>query len=139
MMKQTKGPELIRFFRPILEVLLELGGSGTASEIIDRSLEIAKVSEAEQEAVNKNGLSRVKNQVHWARQYLVWSGYLDSSKRGVWSLTNKGATVNLTAFNSLEIFREVLTTRAKLNQSNKESEPHIPDFRHYLRAGRLTD
>lgn len=89
-MKQTKGPEFIRFFRPILEVLRELGGSGTASEIVDRSLEISKVSEAEQEAVNKNGLSRVKNQVHWARQYLVWSDYLDSSKRGVWSLTDKG-------------------------------------------------
>lgn len=89
-MRQARGPEFIRFFRPILEVLRELGGSGTASKIVDRSLEIAKVSEAEQEAVNKNGLSRVKKQVHWARQYLMWSGYSDSSRRGVWSLTNKG-------------------------------------------------
>jgi restriction system protein len=86
-MKQTKGPEFIRFFLPILEVLQESGGSGTASEIVDRSLELAKISEAEQEVVNKNGLSRVKNQVHWARQYLVWAGYLGSSKRGVWNLT----------------------------------------------------
>ena len=73
-MRATKGPEFIRFFRPILEALRELGGSGTAAEIVDRCLEIAKISEEEQEAVNKNGLSRVKNQVHWARQYLVWSG-----------------------------------------------------------------
>jgi len=79
-MKQAKGPEFIRFFKPILEVLRQLGGSGTASEIVDSSLEIAKVSEAEQETVNKNGLSRVKNQVHWARQYLVWSGCLDTSR-----------------------------------------------------------
>ena len=93
-MGEAKGPEFIRFFRPILEVLRELGGSGTASEIVDRSLEVAKVSEAEQEAVNKNGLSRVKNQVHWARQYLVWSDYLDSSKRAVWGLSGRlfGAT-----------------------------------------------
>ena len=90
-MKQANGPEFIRFFRPILEILIESGGSGTPSEIVDRSLEISKVSELEQEAVNKNGQSRVKTQVHWARQYLVWEGYLDSSKRGVWSLTNKGS------------------------------------------------
>jgi restriction system protein len=126
-MRQTKGPEFIRFFRPILEVLHESGGSGTASEIVDRSLEIEKVSEAEQEAVNKNGLSRVKNQVHWARQYLVWSGYLDSSKRGVWSLTDKGTTVNLMMFNSLEIFKEVQSARAELKQDKKQSVPHVDE------------
>ncbi len=122
-MRQTKGPEFIRFLRPILEVLLGSGGSGTASEIVDRSLEIAKISEAEQEAVNKNGLSRVKNQVHWARQYLVWSGFLDSSKRGVWSLTDKGATVNLSALNALEVFKAVQSTRADLKRDKKQSEP----------------
>lgn len=119
-MRQARGPEFIRFFRPILEVLRELGGSGTASEIVDRSLEIAKVSEAEQEAVNKNGLSRVKNQVHWARQYLVWAGYLDSSRRGVWSLTNKGTTVDLSAFNALEAFKIVQSTRAELRRDKKQ-------------------
>jgi restriction system protein len=81
-MRQNKGPEFIRFFRPIIQVMRNLGGSGTASEIVDRSLEVAQVTEAEQQAVNKNGLSRVKNQVHWARQYLVWTGYLGSSKWG---------------------------------------------------------
>jgi restriction system protein len=122
-MKQIKGPEFIRFFRPILEVLRELGGSGTASEIVDRSLEIAKVTEAEQEAVNKNGLSRVKNQVHWARQYLVWSDYLDSSKRGVWSLTEKGTTANLTTFNALELFKAVQSARFSVKRDKKLLEP----------------
>lgn len=121
-MRQARGPEFIRFFRPILKVLRESGGSGTASEIVDRSLEIAKVSEAEQEAVNKNGLSRVKNQVHWARQYLVWSGYLDPSRRGVWSLTNKGTTVDLSAFNALETFKIVQSTRAELKRDEKQAE-----------------
>lgn len=82
-MRQNKGPEFIRFFRPIIQVMRNLGGSGTASERVDRSLEVAQVTEAEQQAVNRNGLSRVKSQVHWARQYLVWTGYLGSSKWGV--------------------------------------------------------
>jgi len=126
-MRQTTGPEFIRFFRPIIEVLQESGGSGTASEIVDRSLELAKISEAEQEAVNKNGLSRVKNQVHWARQYLVWAGYLDSSRRGVWNLTVKGTTVSLTTFNPLDIFKAVQSTRADLKRDKKQSVPQADE------------
>jgi restriction system protein len=125
--KQAKGPEFIRFFQPILAVLRELGGSGTASEIVDRSVEIAKISEAEQEAVNKNGLSRVKNQVHWARQYLVWSDYLDSSRRGVWSLTDKGTATNLNAFNALEVFKAVQANRFNLKGDKTLPGPPTDD------------
>jgi restriction system protein len=121
-MKQAKGPEFIRFFQPILELLLESGGSGTPSEIVDRSLEIAKVSESEQEAVNKNGQSRVKNQVHWARQYLVWGGYLDASKRGVWSLTDKGRSADVTKLNPLEVFKSVQTRLAATKQGKKQDD-----------------
>ncbi|MEI7947298.1 MAG: restriction endonuclease [bacterium] len=127
-MKQAKGPEFIRFFKPILEVLRQLGGSGTASEIVDSSLEIAKVSEAEQEAVNKNGLSRVKNQVHWARQYLVWAGYLDSSKRGVWGVTDKGASVRLANFNALEFFKVVQSLRADLKRGKNQVVPQTDEL-----------
>ena len=116
-MKQQRGPEFIRFFRPILEVLAESGSSGTPSEIVDRTLELTKVSESEQEALNKNGQSRVKNQVHWARQYLVWHGYLDSSKRGVWSLTDKGKLVNLKRLNPLEVFKSVQREFAKAKKA----------------------
>jgi restriction system protein len=121
-MRQAKGPQFIRFFRPILQVLKESGGSGTASEIVDRSLEIAKISEAEQEAVNKNGLSKVKNQVHWARQYPVWANYLDSSKRGIWGLTDKGMSVNLVSFNALDVFNNVQSSRSDLDKT-KAPEP----------------
>ncbi|RPI65889.1 MAG: restriction endonuclease [Geobacteraceae bacterium] len=120
-MRKGKGPEFIRFFRPIIEVMKSLGGSGTASEIVDRSIELAKVTEKEQEAVNKNGLSRVKNQVHWARQYLVWAGYLGSSKWGVWSLTDQGSSVNLASFNALDTFKSIQSKRAQYRKP-KESE-----------------
>jgi restriction system protein len=121
-MKQQRGPEFIRFFRPILQVLVDSGGSGTASEIVDRSLELTKISESEQEAVNRNGQSRVKNQVHWARQYLVWRGYLDSSKRGVWRLTDKGKSVNLKTLDALELFRNVQSGFAR---AKKASGPKV--------------
>jgi restriction system protein len=130
-MRQAKGPQFIRFFRPILKILAESGGAGTPSEIVDRSLEMAGVSESEQEAVNKSGQSRVKNQVHWARQYLVWEGYLDSSKRGVWTLTDKGRSVNLDALNPLEIFKDVQTRVVGAKKAgvkeNASGEETLPD------------
>lgn len=122
-MKQAKGPEFIRFFKPILKLLLESGGSSTPAEIVDHSMEIAGISEAEQEAVNKNGQSRIKNQVHWARQYLVWDGYLDSSRRGIWSLTEKGKSADITTLNPLELFKSVYKRRFHAKQPTKSDTP----------------
>jgi restriction system protein len=128
-MRQNKGPEFIRFFHPIIQVMRTLGGSGTASEIVDRSLEVAQVTEAEQQAVNKNGLSRVKNQVHWARQYLVWTGYLGSSKWGVWNLTDKGMSVDLSTLNALDIFKSVQANRPKKAKESEvqQRDEDVPD------------
>jgi len=106
-MKQAKGPQFIRFFKPVIEVLKESGGSGTAAEIIDQTIEKMNISEKDQEATNKNGQSRVKNQVNWARLYLVRAGYLDSSKRGIWSLTEKGMALDSASFDVLGTFKYV--------------------------------
>ncbi len=58
----------------------------------------------------KNGGSRVRNQIQWARFYLVKGGYLDSSKRGVWSLTTKGAEQPLSTFDAMQTFASVQKT-----------------------------
>jgi len=104
--KHAEGPQFIRFFKPVIEVLREAGGSGTASEVIDRAIEKMKISEREQEATTKNGQYRVRNQANWARLSLVWEGYLDSSKRGIWSLTEKGTCLDLGAFDALGTCKE---------------------------------
>jgi restriction system protein len=114
-MKKVKGPEFIRFFRPILSILRESGATGTPGEIVDRSIEIAGVSEQEQQAVNKNGQSRIRNQVHWARQYLVWAGFLDSSRRGIWSLTEKGRLADLSKLDPLDVFKRVQKEKTKVD------------------------
>ena len=49
------------------------------------------ISEAEQSEPLPSGVqTRFENQVHWARFYLAKAGYIDSSQRGVWTLTEKG-------------------------------------------------
>ena len=42
--------------------------------------------------------------VQWARQYMVWEGLLDSPRRGVWTLTPKGAATHLSVADGQKIF-----------------------------------
>ena len=104
-MAGSKGAEFLKFFVPIIDVLKEQGGSGTATEIIDRCIEKLGISEQEQKVILKSGLPRVRNQVQWARLYLVKSGYLESSQRGVWSLTEKGRKTNFTEELALQAYK----------------------------------
>jgi restriction system protein len=106
-MNISKGPQFIRFFRPIISVLKESGGSGTASEIIDRVVDKMGIPEEEQEITLKGGQSRIRNQIQWARFYLAHAGYIDSSKRGIWSLTESGWLIDDASFDPFNTFKEV--------------------------------
>ena len=102
-MKKRKS-EFIKWMGPILDALRELGGSGTPREVSDWISDNLQIEESKLEEVLKSGQTRFYNQVHWARQYLVWDGLLDGSKRGVWALTEKGYKTNLTEAESRALF-----------------------------------
>jgi len=109
-----KGPEFLRFIVPIVEVLRELGSSGTPSEVTDLVIQRCKISEKEQGLTTSNGQSRVKNQVAWARFYLAKDGLLDNSRRGVWVLTEKGVSSRLaTLDDARELFARVQSRFSK--------------------------
>ena len=42
-----KGPEFIRFFKPIVEILKTLDGSGTAGEVVDMVIDKMNISDEE--------------------------------------------------------------------------------------------
>ena len=116
MSKQT-GPEFLRFFIPVVEVLRELGGSGRSAEVTDLVIDRMNIPEEEEAVILKSGQSRIYNQIAWARLYLVKAGLLDSSKRGVWSLTEKGRTAELTADFALQSCRE---TQSQIIEQRKQ-------------------
>ncbi len=95
MAKSTKGPKFLRYVRPVVETLREMGSSGSTDEIIDRVIERMGISEAEQAETTSNGQSRVRNQINWARFYLAKAGIVDAPRRGVWSLTDAGRAMKL--------------------------------------------
>jgi restriction system protein len=106
-MEKTKGSQFLRFCIPIVETLKELGGSGQPKEITDTVLERLHISEQEQARTLKNGSSRVRNQVAWARFYLAKADLVDASQRGVWALTEKGRTSHLSPNAVSQLFKDV--------------------------------
>jgi restriction system protein len=106
-MAKRRGPEFVRWFAPLLDVLRELGDSGRPKEVGEKIAERLRVPDADLNRTNKNGLSRFDNQVAWARFYLAKGGLIDTSRRGVWTLTEVGRQTNLDHDGSLRLFQNV--------------------------------
>ncbi|MFA7081151.1 MAG: restriction endonuclease [Bacteroidales bacterium] len=123
-MKAKKTVQFVRWFKPLLDVLLELG-SATPNEV---SQKIADKENLDEELLNKrypkSGALIFNNQVAFARQYLIWEGYLSSSSRGIWTLTDKGIE-KAKSFNddeALRIYKKWTTLNRKIKIEKKEKE-----------------
>ncbi len=126
MTKQKKhdGAQFVQYFGPLLDALRDLGGSATVDEATDRVAENLLISESVLNETLPSGGSRFKNQVAWARFYLVRENLLDSSRRGVWSLTEQGKSTHL----SHEQARGIFLKWVKIFQEEraKKSADEIP-------------
>jgi restriction system protein len=117
MAKQKRQAEFVRWFGPLLTALRDLGGSASPREAIDRIAELEKVPDELRNTLLKSGQERFYNQVHWARQYLVWEGLIESGRRGVWSLTPAGRDRTLSAEQAREIFLRQVQRQARIRKS----------------------
>jgi restriction system protein len=74
-----------------------------------RIAERLAIGEEEQSELLPSGVqTRFDNQVHWARFYLAKAGFIDSSKRGVWTLTKKAGELDaLSSKWAIDTFRAV--------------------------------
>jgi restriction system protein len=122
--QKKEGTQFLHRFGPLLDALRELGGSATPDEATDKIAELSRLSEEQRNATLPSGGARFKNQVAWARFYLKRAGLLDSSKRGVWSLTEKGARTHLSYADAEAIFKEqVQADSAKRKEMRKITTP----------------
>lgn len=120
---KAKQAEFVRWFGPLLDALRDLGGSAAPREALDRIALAERVPESARNEVLKSGQERFYNQVHWARQYLVWEGLIDSSRRGIWSLTPLGRTARLTLDQSRDIFLRQVRQQALLRKGSADKGP----------------
>lgn len=102
--RNPEGTKFLRFFGPLLDALRKLGGSGTPDEVAEQvAIDLGLSDEVQNELLPAGGL-RYRTNIAWARFYLVREGLLDSSKRGVWSLTERGRSAHLTLEQAGELF-----------------------------------
>ena len=113
-----------RYFNPVLEALRALGGSARPGEVYDWIAQRLGITEEERDVQNLSGVSRFENDVAWARHYLVRDGFLDSSRWGVWSLTEKGRSAGTLADSQLQDLMRRVHARAVASRSSvQSSEP----------------
>lgn len=120
MPRNARGPKFVQFFDPVIQSLKQLGGSARPAEVVEAVARLKKISESQRQEMLQSGGLRFDNQIHFARQYLVWAGYLESSKRGIWSLTQKGfACPGLSVADALELFREQHGLHSSASDANE--------------------
>jgi restriction system protein len=104
----AQGPKFVGYLWPVVEALQQLGGSARPAEVREQIAATLGISEAAQAETLRSGFPRFDNQVAWARFYLARAGVIDSSSRGVWTLTEKGrALTRLTREEALALFKTV--------------------------------
>lgn len=121
-MKRSSKSEFAGWMGPLLDALRELGDSATPQEASDLIAKNCRVADNKREELMKSGSPRFHNQVCWARQYLVWEGLLGSTRRGIWTLTEKGKHTHLTLEEAHGIFKKWVALHAQNRQKSSNHE-----------------
>lgn len=93
-MSQSDVPAYSDLLWPTIVAVRGLGGSGSIDEIAEAVVNQGGFTEDQQQVLHGDGpQTEIGYRVAWARSYLKGMGLLVNSKRGVWSLTEEGRTV----------------------------------------------
>jgi len=113
-------PSFDKLMIPVLNALINLGGSGTIEEINEKVYELENFSEEILQVPHKEdgSQSEVDYRLAWARTYLKKFSLLENSARGVWNLTE--STIDTKRINTDEIVRYGRSTLKKSNKSSKD-------------------
>lgn len=117
------NPKFYDYINPVIDAINALGGSARPPEVYKYIAQSLDLSDEILNEEKESGGSRYENQVDWARFYLVKAGYVDSSKRGVWSLTDKGRKVQ--EFTETEISQLKKDVKAQSPLSPKKTTTGI--------------
>jgi restriction system protein len=117
------GPNFVRYFGPLLDALREIGGSAKPDEAVDRVAQDLSIPDQVLDETLPSGAARFRNRVAWARFYLTREGLLDSSRRGVWRLTEQGRQTTLTHQQAYEIFRKWTKVFQEERKRRDKDEP----------------
>ncbi|MHB0756880.1 restriction endonuclease [Polaribacter sp. M15] len=117
-----KGPKSLIYCYHIIYVLKEIGGSGTSSEVIDGIIEEFDFDESELLKVHKSGSSVFRSNVSLAKHFMTKTGYIDSSKRGIWTLTDLGYTTSFEEISEINEMVDKYNTYSKIQDKLNQTQ-----------------
>lgn len=124
--QKTSKAEFLKWFMPLLQALRDLGGSATPADARKKIIENEHLSdEIVNETRGKTNVNKFENEVAFARNYLVEAGYIDKSVRGVWTLTEAGKSVELTAEMASDIFKKIVSGAKSMKTNDSDDEQEI--------------
>ncbi len=112
---------------PLMQALVDLGGSGSIDEIYETVVDIEKFDEETLAILHnpeKSSQTEIGYRLAWARTYLKKAGYLENSSRGVWALTDKAKQAP--EIDSREIVNFVRALDRKASQAT--TDPSKPEL-----------
>jgi hypothetical protein len=133
----TAVPVYQRYMNPILKAVRDLGGSGTIAAIDERVTRDLKLSEevmgVPHDPAVPDGQSEVEYRMAWARSYLKAAGLVTNASRGLWQLTEEGATTG--EVDEYALSADVAGRSRQSSDRQGDAEPElVPGLLERLRA-----
>lgn len=102
MTRQLKLPKHDDFYRPILQALVQLGGSASIAEIEEALINDMNLAQEMLDVTYpRSGAAVVPDRMSWARSFLKLGGFISNPSRGVWVLTEEGRAASAKDNNAL--------------------------------------
>jgi restriction system protein len=122
MAQNRKVPSFDELMWPTLEALKNTDGSASNQELLARAIQILNLPDEIQNVAHGNGpRTEIEYGLLWARTYLGKVGAIESSERGVWSITPYGRA--LTEADMKPIIAKVREMYRKGRPEPDHSEP----------------
>jgi 5-methylcytosine-specific restriction protein B len=97
----------LKWFGPILDALRDLDGEGTPLQVREQiATRLNLKEETLSEVRGKNKTKKFDNEVAFARNYLVYEGFIDNSTHGIWKLTESGYAAEMNLEIASAIFKK---------------------------------
>ena len=112
-----------KWYAPVIDTLYKMGGRGKRPDIHQKIIEDYGITEDELNIVNSTGTAKVLNDIDWARNYLVYEGFIDKGEGGIWSLTDLGKTIVVTD----ELASKITAKWIKIKTAEREHR-YIPEI-----------
>lgn len=118
--RATIGLTYNDLYAPVFDALLQLGGSGTNKEIIDRVIDNLHLTDKVVDELHdpqKSSQTELEYQLAWARTYLKKYGAIENCSHGVWAITPDYS--NATTIDPKDVQRKVIEGKTILQNIDK--------------------